>query len=129
MTIFGLTTGQRVTKKAAVSTSAVTLHTATKKMPLTLESIHICNTSAAARTVSLYVDTGAAQFYIFNDLALASKAAVLVSDHPVNLTDGEALKVIASGSGISVTASIVQSTPFQADPAQTTLSTVPQGRK
>lgn len=49
MTTFGLTAGQRVTKKAVVSTSAVTLHTASKKMTLTVESISICNADAAMR--------------------------------------------------------------------------------
>lgn len=129
MTMFGLTAGQRVSRKFAVSTSAVTLHTSSDKMSLIIESVAICNTNAASRTVSLYVDNGSTQFYVFNDLPLASKATVLLTDHPLNLTRGETLKAIASGAGIIVTASVVQSTPVQNDQRQSTLSTVSNGAR
>ena len=119
--IFGITSGQRVTKKAVVGASVVTLHTSSRKMSLTLESIAICNTDASSRTISVYIEKGASQFYLFSGKAIASKETFVLSDHPLNLTDGESLKAEASGAGVHVTASIVQSTPVQLEQPQTAL--------
>lgn len=120
--IFGLTSGQRVTKRAIVGAVAVTLHTATKKMSLTLESIAICNTDAGARTVSVYIERSATAYYLYNEKAVASKETIVLGDHPLNLTDGDSLKAIASGAGVHITASIIQSQPIQLLQAQATLS-------
>lgn len=121
--IFGLTFGRRVNKAKAVSTTAVTLNAATNKFGLVLESASICNTNAAARTVSLYVDNGTSQTYIFNDLAIASKATILLTNHPIAMSRGESLKAIASGAGININAVFIETTPNQAsEPSMTTLS-------
>lgn len=123
--MLGLVLGNRSTFKKAVSTSAVTIATSAQKLLMALESVTICNTNAAARTVSLYVDNGSSQFYIFNDLPLASKATVLLTNHAVTLAAGETLKAIASGAGISVAAVILQSNPNLAtDSGVNTLSSV-----
>lgn len=121
----GAVLGQRTTKMAAVSTSAIILEAATKQKTVILESVTICNTNAASRTVSLYVDTGSAQFYVFNDLALASKATVELENHSVVLAAGSSLKAIASGAGINVVATLMLANPNMAnDGGVTTLSSV-----
>lgn len=121
--MFGLSRGQRVSKKAAVGTSAVTLATSTQKMLVTLESITFCNPTGGSLNVSLFVDTGSSQFYVYNEKPVASKDTLFLSGHAVALQAGETLKVVASGANISVIAVVIQSNPSEAaEGAPTTLS-------
>lgn len=95
----------------------------TQKMLVTLESITICNTTAGTLNVSLFVEAGSNQFYIYNDKPVLAKDTLFLSGHAVVLQAGEALMAIASSAGVSVIAVAIQSNPNEAaESAPQTLS-------
>lgn len=112
--MFGLSRGQRVTKKAIVGASAVALITSTQKMLVTLESVTFTNTTAGSLNVSLFIESGANQFHIYCEKALPAKDTLLLNSHAIALQADERLMAVASGAGISVIAVLIQSSPNEA---------------
>lgn len=110
-TISGKRTGKRV---SSLGTSAQTLISAKDKMTVTLESAALCNRTANALTVSLYIDGGGSQTYIYNEFSLAAHTTAFLTNHSMPIVTGQSYKVVASGTGIDVTAVFIESNQNQA---------------
>lgn len=90
------------------SASDTTLYTAVTGVDAFVDRIHVCNKTAGAVTVDVWID-GTANTYLFKGYSIASNGYLPEKDIGIRLTAGEALMVKASAAtSLDVHAVIVE---------------------
>lgn len=95
-------------------TTAVNVYTGTANLRGSLDSMSVCNDSAASANFTLQLTDGTSTFKIYDVFPVAAHTTLFIKEHNVQLPDGWTLQVIAAtANALHVVAVIAEVSPVR----------------